>query len=287
MHVWKARWGALLVTTLFVLTAIPGGALARGGSDARSRQPLLRPADAPDPLIKGEVRTRSRGDRQEFKIQVEGAVADASYFVHIGSGEAVEIEELEGSGRERSYRVRVRDGEGSLPLGASSVEELAGVPLNVYAVSGELDSLVLVGAVGDAAASGRSRWRARETLTRVGAPASAVSKLRVRSKPRRGDERFEVKVSRLSLPDGEGLVLYMEDPNVAASAESAVAEDLVLVGALERKNANQHRYRVRTRKSQQLPFGVASVRDLGGLALEVRNDTTDETLFEGVVPSPN
>jgi len=184
------------------------------------------------------------------------------------------------------YRARVRKGRGALPFRVSTVTELSGTKLEVRrgAVA------VLEGTVGDSARARETRWRACEELD----PAldyedeGARARIRVRSRPSPGDERL--KISRLSLPEGEALVLYMEGPVTPGG-------ELVEVGPLERKRAKQWRYRARTRKGDPLPFGGQSVLDLGGLDLEVRTvivgSETDpgapgdaRVVFHDIFPSP-
>ena len=291
-----------LVIASLALFVLPSGVAAKGGKDARTRQPLLRAAGLEDPddlRLKGEVRTRARSDRQEFEVKLEYAVQESTYDLWLDASSDPAVTRFEFIGEigdddddddsEKKYRARVRAGRGgSLPLGASTVADLYGTKLEVRRGG----VTVLEGTVGNGGRASEPRWRVREELE----PAidydeeGARARIRVRSRPSRGDERLEIKIGRLTLPEGEALVLYMEDP-------ANPGGELVEVGPLERKRANQWRYRARTRKGDPLPFGVQSVRDLGGLDLEIRtvnvgSETDPETpdagrvVFQDIFPSP-
>lgn len=274
MRISKAFKGTTLLITLFALVVAPLDAFAGSGSKAESRRPLLRPADAEDPRIRGEVRLRSRGDRERFEVKVKYADPEATYDLYMrhDAMEFSRIDELERSGKELEYEARVRDGSGSLPFDVASVSELAGYEVEVRVGA----TIVLYGTVGDFTAERRAR--AREELDPVTAPDRARARLRVRSDPRRGDERLEVKVNRLVLPEGEDLVLFMEDPLYLGG-------ELVEVATFQNRKGKRFRYRVRTRRGQGLPFGVPSVRDLSGLEVEIRNSVSMEVAFDGLMPN--
>jgi hypothetical protein len=112
------------------------------------------------------------------------------------------------------------------------------------------------------------RVKERVTLEDTGTVAAAKARLTIE---RKGLAKQEVKL-QVKASSGLELELFVET--------SPGSGELTLVGVLEeRGRSGNYVLRIRTKKGDALPFGVADVAELSGLAVEVR--TADGELVAG------
>ena len=272
----------LLVAALPLVAAVPGPAHARG-LELESR--LVRAPGAPDPDAKGEVEIESESDRGRFEFEVEAEQIDPSIehrlYLEDAQGAMQFIAQmLPEDFDEVRYRARSQDGD-PFPFGVGDPFELAGRAVEVYQVLQGQEVLLLVGNVPGGGAgnpSAKASMRDRLDATEA-APARAKAFIKMKTRSRDGDERFEVKAKRLDFSDSQEYRVFLEDP--------AQAGTLVDVGPLERRrDSTSARYRRRTKDGDALPLGVSSVRELVGLRIEVVETGSDTAIFRGTVPGP-
>jgi hypothetical protein len=269
-----------LITALAILAI---SAPAWAAAPEKGESALVRVADAPDDDARGEVRIRTHKKDQRLWVRVThiDAAADVDLYLENAGGVMEFVGSLEPGNDEAEdaafrYRARLKKGQGELPFGVSSVAELQGraIEIRIGAAS------ALTGHVPMLGISPRKHHKARVTLDPTdAAPDDARARLRLRSKPFKGDERFELMVVDFALAEDDTLLLFLEDP-----ANPGTWVDL---GDFEQHphEIDEHRYRRRTRKGAPLPFFVDAVSDLGGLAVEVRDGDGNQVWFEGVVPN--
>ena len=261
-----------------VLLGLCSPSFAHGGSskDLKGQSALVRPASAPDADAKGRVRVETDDDEHQFEVSVRNVDISLDHDVYMEDGLGSEAlvfvgaMKVDGS-NEMKFRVRTKKGE-DLPFDAADNVSLAGRTVEVRSSLGT----ILTGVV-PAFGSGKGAKAKLNLDVADGSPnTSSKARLKVRSKPKNGDERFEIAAKKLSF-DGLSYRLFVED--------APGSEDFVDVGALVRKSSSSSaRYRRRTKKGDALPLGVASVVDLGGRAIEIR-DGSGTVYLEGTVPS--
>lgn len=251
------------------------------GSWLKAQTYLVRSATTTDENAKGrvEVAQRSKDNRQRFKVKAEHLPA-GSYSLFLeeapGSGNLVEVAALlgddesdddDGDDDEFEYEADTGDGD-ALPLGATSLDDLAGRLLEVRDSSGAL--VFLSGAVPDlASASGGSGSQKGE----VKLSGNGVElRLKLRARPAKGDEELTLQVKKAVA--GAALELHVRNP---------ANDQLELVVALTASGKGEAKFRVRTKKGDPLPFGVLHLSDLVGQSLELRD--TAGVLIAGQVPA--
>ncbi len=250
----------------------------RDGQFAMAR--LSRAAGSPDADVEGKIRIQSRADREKFDVEAErlapGTLVDVLLddgrgFVRVGSAAAAADGEAE-------LELNTNDGE-TLPLGVSAVSSLSGMAIEVR-LQGTGETL-LVGVVPDLPSSpgtpGTSplpgeRGRGRARL--VAEVAGLEGHIEVRSRPEKGEERFEVETEHL-LP-GEVVTFQIENPSAPGTFVN-----LATVAADGEGEAE-----ISTQDGLAMPLGVASVADLEGLAVRVVSaDGSATLLLSGRVPA--
>jgi hypothetical protein len=262
------------LVAIAALLFVPAAASA-GGSDVRTS--LTRVSGSPDPDAKGRIRIRSDDqNREEFEVKAERINPSLSHtlFVENAGGAMEFVGPMQPDGNDEvRYRVRTKDGD-LLPVGASSVADLAGRRVEVQ----QSGQAMLEGTVAAIGIGGRARVR-KDLAATVLAPPRAKAQARMRSRPAKGDERFEVSARRMDFSQGQDYRLFLEDP--------ANLGNLVDVGALVPQRPGQRtiRFRRRTKDGQALPFGVPRVGDLAGLAVQIVDVTTNNIYFDDTLPS--
>jgi hypothetical protein len=254
---------------------------AMAGSN-KQQSSLTRVPGAPDSNAKGEVRVESEADRARYSIEVKAKQIDPSIEHRLYMADGVGALQFIGDllpehVDEVRYRARTEDGD-ALPFGVASPDALEGRPIEVRQVINAQEQLLLVGSMPGAGAQSQGSARSNLDPTELSPPRSKA-RVRLRSRPSRGDERIEVKANKLDFTSGQEYRVFLEDP------ATGFLED---VGALERKKkSSSARFRRRTKDGDALPFGVISVAELTNLALEIVDMSTDQVYFEGVTPGWN
>lgn len=220
-----------------IWTLVVGAALAglapeaearRGGRDRlRERIPLVAADGSPVQARQARLRLERRSDRQELRVQIEGAPTGLALDVWMEDGTGAVA--LVGAMREDDpgeyvWRVRTKKGD-ALPFGVSDLSELSGRKVEVRTAAGQTVFTAAIPTLPAAAARSFAKRPLRTGLAVDGAVAGSVgalgskAKVEVRRK-RNGDEKFEVELD--DAPAGLSLELWMEDATGA----------MVLVGAM-------------------------------------------------------
>ena len=267
----SVRW-ALGLTALLGLVALPFSAQAKAD---KGRTTLFRSATSVDPDVKGTVKVRSKTDDQRVVVQVRNASPASIHDLWIEDGGAtmVFVAPLEGAGSYLKYKARLKKGQGTLPLGAASVAELAGRRIEVRIGAAVELTAMLPGTTPGPDVKGEA-----DLTPTAFAPAGSDAKIELRSRPRKGDERFQVDVKDLNLANGAELRLFLEDP----AAAGVLTDQGVLV---PHDGGDEHRFRRRAKDGDPLPFSVATTTDLVGLALEILDTGSGNVIFDGAVPT--
>jgi len=135
---------------------------------------------------------------------------------------------------------------------------------------------VVAAADGTALAKGGKAGRVKERVAFEDTGTVSMLKARMRV-DRRSLARQELRVQVEGAPTGLDLEVLMED-----AAGSGV---LVSVGSLaEEGSSGEYKWRLRTKKGDALPFGVADLAELSGRAVEIRA-TGGELVAEATFPS--
>lgn len=257
------------------LALLSAGAVGFGSSGGSSwvRTRLVRPAEAPDADAKGTVDARSGNGHEELVIEGEMLTPDAvvNFFLQDGEGtlQQVASDTVESDGE---VKARWKLEDGGLPFSAATVAELSGRGVELRDAEG---NVLLQGAIGTVPAVSQGRkQKAVSTLVNVDMNFAPRGKgaIKVEVHPRRDENRLTVKLEHV--PRNVPLELHLTNPE---TDELEKVGDFVVEGT-------EAKIKINTRSGQPLPFGVASVGDLSGLALEVR--TSDGTpRFSGVVPT--
>jgi hypothetical protein len=214
-------------------------------------------------------------DREHFKVQVRKANELFTHDLYIENDVAVMefVAQLRPNKSYLKYRARIVDGEGSLPFGVASVSELIGRDVEIRVG----DEVVLFAEIPGFDPLPKAKVEDDLDPTE-NAPIDAEAAIKLRSRPRKGDERFRVTVEDVDLAVGQELQLYLEDPDQPGT--------LVNQGAMVAdEEGTDARFRSRTRQGQALPFEVNSTADLAGLAIEIRDADTGDVYFDGLVPA--
>jgi hypothetical protein len=162
-----------------------------------------------------------------------------------------------------------------LPLGARSVDELAGFSVEVRLaatgatlLTGEVPALPDgVATFGDAPApGGRGRGRAELTAHFMGLEGH----IEIRSRPEEGEQRFKMEAEHLA--PGERVAFLIEDPDAPGT--------LVVLAQVAADGEGEAE--VSTQDGLPMPLGATDVADLVGL--EVRVVRGEELLLSGTVP---
>lgn len=268
----------------------------KGGGWDVGKGYLTRAAGAvDDERGKVELRTRDSDGRTRFKVEAEHMPLDVfGLFLEdaVGSGTMVEVgalsadgdddlissssegedegdddDEDDDDGSEHEYEVDTGHGD-PLPLGAASAADLVGRRFEVRASGG---AVVLEGVVPDPAAGSEKTVKAKDSLEDDDEDDDE-GRLFLLSKPKKGEEDFRLTLKGLA---ADSVELFVEDP---------VSSVMTSVGVFDVKSNGKLKVRFRNKHGEPLPLGVASLRDLSGMALEVRAASGGEVLLSGVVP---
>ena len=250
----------------------------------RGEASLVRVPDVDDDNARGWMRVRSHKNEQRFEVKAFDIDSDEDTLVELfieGDvlAELILVGELRRGGEEDGeatyhYRDRIKKGRGELPLGVMNISELTGRRAEIW-----VDGEALLEGVIPGTSHEKSGKASSELDATADAPEEARATLRMFSVPRKGSESFRLKVVQFPLMPDEALHFYLEDPN-----DPGV---LVDQGELVESDGDdgEHRFRLRTRKGDPMPFGLAGVAEMEGLMMEVRNAAGDVVYFEGLVPA--
>jgi hypothetical protein len=240
---------------------------------------LHRSVESDDPDVEGQAKLESRDDRQRLKVEAE----------HLDAGRDVEAFAIDAAGVEASLGVRTvgLDGEaeweiedGALPFGATTVEDLLGFGIEVRdATTG---TVLLFGSLPDELPShadedehGEEEEDEAEGRARLTPAAGVTGEADVEVESEGDEQQLEVEAEHLA--SGTVIDAYIEDP--------ANPGTLVLVGTFAVGSEGEGELEFDTHDGDALPFGVASVSALVGLAIELRDAGTGAVLFSGHVPA--
>ncbi len=254
--------------------------VSRSGHDDReSEVNLHRSVDSDDPDVTGEAETLSRADRQRIRVKAEHVTPGRTleWFTITPDTLSTESEgtataDLDGQAR---WLVDTSTG-GTLPFGVATVADLDGYGIEIRdATSGVV---LLVGTFGSTpdheGDTGSTETRGGAALT-PGTGVAGEAHVAVESKPSETREEFKVEVQ--GQPGGTTIQVWLEDP--------ANLGTLSNVGSFTVGGEGEGKFERDTSEGDTLPYGVASVSSLVGLAIELRASDGTTVLFSGVVPS--
>lgn len=246
-----------------------------GGGGAEGEAALLPPATSPQPGARGEVEVRSRadGDRLEVEVEAVDPAVDLSFWIDDGTGTFVEAGALPAGSDERKLEFDEAAG-GALPLGAASVTDLAGRPVEVRDGTGAAVLAGHVPALGEDDGDDDEAEPARGRSALMRDPASpfpdASGKVEVEKSP--DGEELEIEAEHLDA--GTAVEFFLEDAGGA----------MVSIGTATADEGGEAEIEFETGDGGTLPLGAASVDDLAGRRVEVRTADGTAILF-GIVPA--
>ncbi|MBK9387931.1 MAG: hypothetical protein IPN34_24200 [Planctomycetes bacterium] len=235
----------------------PGG----GGPKVKGETPLLRPNPAPIPFAQGTVQAERQGNEGELEIETEDFdVSAQSFTVWLADAQSAmqQIGAL-APDRGRSDHGRADWRTPSLPLGATSIDQLVGRRLEIRDAA---NAIILEGNVPQLGASNANQ-RSNQTLTveAAGASISARGTAKTSWQPSRGRFRSEIRAqARTNEAEAE---LWLENP-------ATNVLELVATRSWSGGSTKSVRFSWDSTSSQALPFGVTDPEVLLGLALELR-----------------
>jgi hypothetical protein len=244
---------------------------------------LQRPPQGPDPDAKGHTELEKKGHEQEFEVEAErlDTGAGVSYDVYLETAVDSGVYAAIGGmvlqdGVQGRWKFELEaDCEAPPILGVADVADLTGRRVEVRSSSG---ITVLTGPLPALAAGvGQGNFNHKSKLSLPASPASPKAKGDVRSRYLAKKGQSELTVNVREVAKGNAYSLWIE-----TAAGSGVLENvpgLVAVG----KSGKVARLHVNTKTGAGLPFGVATVSELAGRKLEVR-DAQDIVHLTGIVP---
>ncbi|MBW2447442.1 MAG: hypothetical protein JRG83_16145 [Deltaproteobacteria bacterium] len=276
------------------LLAVPHTADA-DGETLRARSALVRSVGSPDADVSGRVAVMVKnkdGGRviERLRVHVDDSDEAVIHLLYLEDDAAILqfvafLTPDEDEPGELGYHASLKSKRGNsirndLPLGVASVLDLAGRALEVRLDDGAGGELPLLEGVVPEAVSGKGpHLRAKADLDPTVNAPDADGKIKLRSRPVKGDERLELHAEGLDTSLGQTYHMFLEDP--------AALGTFVDQGALapDPDEPDQLELKIRTKDGDPLPFGVATVGDLAGLAIEVRDGATGDVMLTGTVPS--
>lgn len=238
---------------------------------------------------KVEVEVEMMGEKLEAEIErfEPGTLID---FYIDDPADATSVAVLAGSAAadaegEAQLEFETEDGD-TLPLGATSVDELAGLDMIfVLASTGEELLRVRIPKASDVVLGDDNhrddddgddrdddegdldKGKSRLTAVEVGLEGD------VEIRQEDGDQRFKMEAEMLA--SGRVVRFEIEDIDLADSFVTLATRAADASGEAE----------ISTQDGLAMPFGVADVTDLVGLKVRVLDDATDEVLLTGTVPT--
>ncbi len=232
-----------------------------------------------------DIRARTSGD---MKLEMEAE--------HLVPGQLVEFFVADASGAEVSLGVvaanALGDSEveietehgGVLPFGVDDVRDLEGFDVTVRDVSsgsdlltGEIPALGIVpSSCGNGGGGGDDDTDNRGRRRLTNAPGvTGEADVELESRPDRGEEEFEVKVEFTNVTGG--LEVFLEGDSRALES----------IGVLTLDDDGDLKLEFETDDGDTLPFGVSSVSELVGRAIEIRRVSDGTVAYSGITPPMN
>ena len=259
---------------------------------------MTRATTNDDADMKGEVELESRTDREKFEVEVEHAAPDRDLEVWVidpdGFEESQGVRFVDAFG-EAEWELDTGDGD-RLPFDVSAVDDLVDHTVEVRDATdgglllttelGELPASAPStddgngdGSSGDDSGSGsgdgegdRVRGRARLTAAESGLDGY----VEVRRRAAQNRERFQIEAEHLAT--GRVVELFVEDPGMSGSFLS--------LGRFAANAGGEVELELDTNDGDRLPGNVATVLDLVGLEVQVRDGADGGLLLSGLVPTP-
>jgi hypothetical protein len=255
---------------------------------------MTRATTNDDADMKGEVELESRTDREKFEVEVEHAAPDRELELFVIDPDGIEesqgVRFVDAFG-EAEWEFETNDGD-RLPFDVATVDDLVDHTVEVRdATSGVL---LLTTELGELPASAPStddgsrdddsgsdggngegdRVRGRARLTAAESGLDGYVEVRRRADENR--ERFQIEAEHLA--PGRVVELFVEDPGMAGS--------LLSLGRFAADSAGEVELELDTNDGDMLPGNVATVLDLVGLEVQVRDGAGGGLLLSGLVPTP-
>jgi len=252
----KERMHFRKTITLLIVLALTATFAAAGGA---SKSYLTRVENGPDPDARGTIKVKDGSGASLFSVKLKKVDRTVAYGLLIEDPSDPNLfVEFGETTKARKWKVNTAKGD-ALPLGVTSVADLAGLRLMVTDGDGET---ILVGTVPDVGETGKPAKLKDGLLPPV--PATTD-----------GDVQA----------DGNSLKLRVR--NVAAGIYDVCMEDdegrMQDVGDCEVGTNGEGLWRRTAKKGDPLPFGCGSIDHLFGRRVELRNGSGDVVLA-GRVP---
>ena len=173
----------------------------------------------PDADARGKIEIEEDEDgEQEFEVEVDRMRPGAQFVVfmqdHGGAWTNIGTLQIDGDG-EAELEFDTSEG-GDLPLGSAGLSDIFGLPVEVR--SAGADSVYLRGTVPDSLRAMGGSFEGKRHLRRLGHSSGDDGSVKIKSKPRKHDERFYVKVE--DLDPFTTYVVCVECPTPKPSAEA-------------------------------------------------------------------
>lgn len=281
-------WIPSLTALASLCLALPNAALAKGGDTLKAETPLTRPAGAPDSNAAGKIRVEHDAGNNRDKLKVEAEYIDTTLtfeaWVADGVGTMTFIANMPTNGP-GEVEVEFDTDEGlPLPFSATTVESLAGRVLEVRSggltfLQGTIPS-INGGGGGGGSGSGSgsgSKWEiGKSPLMRPTPAPDADASGYVETRKRASDNHQKFKVEAEHLDPAGSFSVFVED-----AVGSGVFASAGVMGS--QSSVGEFELELETEDGDALPFGVASVDDLAGRGVQVR-DGSNVVYLEGMVP---
>lgn len=256
--------------------------ISRSGHDEReSEVHLRRSADSDDPDVEGEAEAVSRVDRERIRVKAEHVDAgrELEWFVILPDASAEESQGTATANLEGEARWEVDTSLGdTLPFGVTSVADLEGYGIEVRdATDGTVLLFGTFAAIPDSVDDDEDGTESHgSALLTPAAGVSGEAQVEIESETDEAKEEFEVEVEGSAV--GQVIEVWLEDPSNLGT--------LTNVGSFTVGGEGEGKFERDTHDGDTLPYGVASVSELVGLAIELRDGADGTTvLFSGLVPS--
>jgi hypothetical protein len=270
----------LLAAALAAVLAAGGVAEAKNSDRFRSRADLQETGavDVRGAQIRVE---RERLGNERVVVRVSGAPAgELTVLVADADGVPQPVATMTPHGRSGRATWAVRTSRGdALPFGVADIADLSGRALEVRTADGTAILTGVLPTVAKASGMPRNLKSMKIGLAVDGSVAGAGVEARIEVRRRHGADELRVKV------EGAAAGLALEAWIIQADGTSAKLGDLVAEGADDSAHQGTGtEYELRLTSSATLPFGAATLADLAGLAVEVRDAADGSVVASGFLP---
>ena len=263
------------------VSAMTAGAFAKGPEKGEAF--LVRTQPAVDDDARGRVRTSQGKNDEEVRFDLKKLDPGGSFEVFLedapGSTVFVSFGTLVADDDAGEFKLRVREKDGPLPLGATSVDDYADRAIEIRS-GGTTTVLVGIFPVTEKIKGKKGFTKAKEPLALPSTPPDPDAKGRVElwHKIKDGRHRLRVKAQRLSA--AETYTVFVED----AVGSNVFVEVLDMKKSGGKGEKAEFKLYLDAANGDPLPAGATTVADLADRLIQVRN-AGDEVVLEATLPA--